>query len=98
MTDYPIILLNTFSSRCQFYHQLIYCLTQVLKYGLDEDQTNAFLVIANQVLDRELYRRKITKEPPKQMIMYLGGEGGTGKSKVIKAVTTYMSGLGSRFR
>ena len=63
-------------------------------------QEAAFLTIAHQVLQVELYRRKIIKSPPTQMIFYLGGEGGTGKSKVVKALSQYMSELGisSRLR
>lgn len=66
--------------------------------GLDTDQTQAVLTIANQILKREMYNRKLCAEPPEQMIMYLGGEGGTGKSKVLRAVTDYMTGLGIRHK
>jgi energy-coupling factor transporter ATP-binding protein EcfA2 len=66
--------------------------------NLDIDQRAAFFTIAKQVLLRTLYRLKITIDMPKQMIMFLGGEGGTGKSKVLKALTQFMTTLKSRHR
>ena len=66
------------------------------KFHLDDDQQAAFFTIASQVLDRECFRRKLTDQEPNQMIMYLGGEGGTGKSAVLNALTSYMIGLGVR--
>ena len=64
--------------------------------GLDTDQTNAFLLCARQTIEKELYRRNLTAEKPAQMILYLGGEGGTGKSAVLRALTTYMGSIGVR--
>ena len=66
--------------------------------NLDSDQRAAFMLIAKQVLLRTLHRLQITPDAPKQMLMFLGGEGGTGKSKVLKALTKYMATLGVRHR
>ena len=67
-----------------------------VEHHLDPDQKNAFLLIGKQVLDHELFKKKLIPKPPEQMIMYLGGERNTGKSVVLKALTTYMAGLGVR--
>lgn len=56
----------------------------IVKYKLNQKQTIAFTIIAGRVMNK--------KSP--QLIMYLGGEGGTGKSKVIKAVTELFQILG----
>ena len=69
-------------------------LTIQAEANLDGDQSDAFFCIARQVLKRELYRKKVTDTPPEQMLFYLGGEGGTGKSAVLNAITKYMTGLG----
>jgi hypothetical protein len=66
--------------------------------NLDIDQRAGFFTIAKQVLLRTLYRLKITTEMPVQMILFLGGEGGTGKSKVLKALTKFMATLKIRHR
>ena len=63
---------------------------------MDPDQTNAFLLCARQTVERELFRKKLTDKKPDQLILYLGGEGGTGKSAVLRALTAYMTSLGVR--
>jgi hypothetical protein len=68
------------------------------EFDLDIDQRAAFFTIAKQVLLRTLYRLKIIPDMPEQMLMFLGGEGGTGKSKVLKALTKYMAVLKIRHR
>lgn len=56
----------------------------IAKYKLNQNQTIAFTIIAGRVMNE--------KSP--QLIMYLSGEGGTGKSEVIKAVTELFQILG----
>ena len=62
--------------------------------GLDEDQTDAFLTIACSVLLRENYNNNVgSVELPEQLVLYMGGEGGTGKSKVLKALVLFLESL-----
>ena len=65
-----------------------------LELGFDNDQKNGFLLCARQTIEKVLYRRKLTDKKPTQMIFYLGGEEGTGKSAVLRALTTHMTSLG----
>ncbi|KAF9521442.1 hypothetical protein CPB83DRAFT_736156, partial [Crepidotus variabilis] len=51
----------------------------VVDFSLNAEQSRAFCIIANHA----------TILHPKQLKMYLGGMGGTGKSQVIKALITY---------
>ena len=46
---------------------------------LNTDQERAFRIIANHA----------STEKPGQLIMYIGGMAGTGKSQVIKALTAF---------
>jgi hypothetical protein len=69
----------------------------IVDENLDEKQTAAFLVPAFHVLEIELYNLGQAFPTPllnipkkKQMIFSLGGEGGTGKSQVIKAFTKFL--------
>jgi hypothetical protein len=48
---------------------------------LDVDQSDTFLTLVHHILQAELFKENITKIQPKQMICYLGGEGGTGSQK-----------------
>ncbi|KAI0662235.1 hypothetical protein C8Q70DRAFT_1043392 [Cubamyces menziesii] len=61
--------------------QAIVILTSVLEqFTLNEEQRRAFLIIAHK-----LHHRDST-----QLKMYIGGMAGTGKSQVLKALTTLM--------
>jgi hypothetical protein len=51
----------------------------VSDFLLNTDQERAFCIIANHA----------STEKPKQLIMYIGGMAGTGKSQVIKALTSF---------
>jgi len=51
----------------------------VSSFTLNEEQDRAFRIVANHA----------SIKAPKQLKMYLGGMGGTGKSQVIKALTNY---------
>ena len=46
---------------------------------LNTDQERAFCIIANHA----------STEKPEQLLMYIGGMAGTGKSQVIKAQTAF---------
>ena len=59
-------------------------------YNLDEDQTTSFITIAEHIIKVDMYQRKLSTFKPKQMIFYLGGEGGTGKSEVLKALVAFL--------
>ena len=52
----------------------------IQQYSLNKKQEIAFKLIANNVVKRE------KKEEVKQIIPYIGGSGGTGKSQIIKAI------------
>lgn len=65
------------------------------KHQLDVDQADTFLTLVHHILQVELFKKGL-KPRPKQMIFYLGGEGGTGKSKVVKALTDYLTQMGLR--
>jgi len=51
----------------------------VHKYSLNMKQERAFQIIANHA----------TMKNPEQLMMYIGGMGGTGKSRVIKALISF---------
>ena len=51
----------------------------IKKLSLNEEQERAFRIIANHSISQN----------PEQLCMYLGGMGGTGKSQVIKALSTF---------
>jgi len=51
----------------------------VLEFHLNKEQKCAFQIVANHA----------SMKAPKQLKMYLGGMGGTGKSQVIKALIKY---------
>jgi thymidylate kinase len=51
----------------------------VSDFSLNIDQERAFRIIANHA----------STEKPGQLIMYIGGMAGTGKSQVIKALTAF---------
>jgi hypothetical protein len=77
----------------------------VLEFGLDESQAAAFMVMALHVLEVEHYTLSQTLPKPlltvkkvKQMIFSLGGEGGTGKSKVILAFTKFLQRIKLRHK
>ena len=61
----------------------------VTKWTLNTEQTRAFSLIASHS------RKKVGTEP---LRMYLGGPGGTGKSRVITALTDYFTGCGEARR
>jgi hypothetical protein len=54
------------------------------EYTLNKLQNKAFTTIANSVL---------RKDSP-QIIMYIGGQGGTGKSRIVKAITKLFENIG----
>ena len=66
------------------------------EYGLDSDQELAFVTIAQHILKVDMHERGLLKDKPQQMIFYLGGEGGTGKSKVLNALTGFLESVGLR--
>ena len=51
----------------------------IREFNLNKEQKRAFRIVANHA----------SIKAPKQLKMYLGGMGGTGKSQVIKALTKY---------
>ena len=51
----------------------------VTDFSLNTEQERAFRIIANHA----------STEKPEQLIMYIGGMAGTGKSRVIKALTAF---------
>ena len=51
----------------------------VTNFSLNTEQERAFHIIANHA----------STEKPEQLIMYIGGMAGTGKSRVIKALTAF---------
>ena len=63
------------------------------RLGLDERQTDAFILILAQALRVRIFKAGLSSKPPKQMVMFLAGEGGTGKSKVVLALTETMEQL-----
>ncbi|KIL54106.1 hypothetical protein M378DRAFT_93128, partial [Amanita muscaria Koide BX008] len=52
-----------------------------LKFNLNEDQSRAFQIIAHHVV----------LPTSAQLKMHIGGMGGTGKSRVINAITNYFA-------
>jgi len=52
----------------------------VSDFLLNPEQERAFCIIANHA----------TTEKPEQLIMYIGGMAGTGKSQVIKALISFL--------
>ena len=52
----------------------------VSDFILNTDQERAFRIIANHA----------STQKPEQLIMYIGGMAGTGKSQVIKALTSFL--------
>jgi hypothetical protein len=63
------------------------------KMNLSEQQTDVYLLILSQILRVRLFDLGQIKEKPKQMVLFLGGEGGTGKSVVVKALTKTLDDL-----
>ncbi len=61
------------------------------QFDLNHKQAHAFQLIANNVIKR------MNGEPTKQILMYIGGAGGTGKTRVIKAIEHLHDRLGVRF-
>ena len=57
-------------------------------FTLNVEQVRAFVTVANAVLDKQ----------DNQLLMYLGGMGGTGKSQVIKALTSFFASRNERGR
>ena len=53
----------------------------VSDFSLNTEQERAFCIIANHA----------STEKPEQLIMYIGGMAGTGKSQVIKALTAFFN-------
>lgn len=53
--------------------------TTVEKWTLNQEQKRAFVLVAGHTLI----------EKPKQLLMYLGGPGGTGKSRVVNALRDF---------
>jgi hypothetical protein len=53
--------------------------TTVIDFELNAEQERAFRIVANHA----------TSKKPQQLKMYLGGMGGTGKSQVLKALTSF---------
>ena len=51
----------------------------VCKWTLNTEQERAFRIVA----------RHATEEKPRQLLMYLGGPGGTGKSRVVNALRDF---------
>ena len=51
------------------------------KWTLNEEQRKAFEIVA----------RHTTEDKPKQLLMYLGGPGGTGKSRVVNALRDFFA-------
>ena len=72
----------------------------VLENDLDTEQEAAFLTMAMHVLEVRLWELSqsddldgVRPTKPSQMIFYMGGEGGTGKSKVLLVFTTFLTHL-----
>jgi hypothetical protein len=59
-----------------------------LEFTLNEDQKRAYKIVANHA----------TAVAPDQLLMHLGGMGGTGKSRVIKALEAYFEARGEPVR
>ena len=70
--------------------------TFIKAHNLDEDQSTAFITIAEHIINVDKYQRNLSTSKPDQMIFYLGGEGGTGKSKVLKALVAFLSWIDLR--
>jgi hypothetical protein len=62
--------------------------TVAQKYNLNEEQDRAFRIIANHVV-------LPNSEPLK---MYIGGMGGTGKSQVLKAISSFFESRNEAYR
>ena len=63
------------------------CLSEVIQenvsiFSLNTEQERAFRIIANHAISAN----------PEQLRMYLGGMGGTGKTQVIKALSSFFEG------
>ena len=61
--------------------------------NLDVDQEAAFLTIAYHIMKVEFWKQNPETKEPEQLIFYLGGEGGTGKSAVLKALDILLKNL-----
>jgi hypothetical protein len=57
-------------------------------FSLNEEQSRAFRLVANHATDPD----------PEQLKMYLGGIGGTGKSQVIRALSSFFTARGEAHR
>lgn len=62
--------------------------------GLDPDQKAAFITIAEHILQVAYWVKNPTTPMPEQLIFFLGGEGGTGKSAVLKALDILLTTMG----
>ncbi|KAH7905988.1 hypothetical protein BJ138DRAFT_1016917, partial [Hygrophoropsis aurantiaca] len=60
----------------------------VNKFSLNDEQERAFRIVANHA----------TMDSPPQLKMHLGGMAGTGKSRVIKALTAFFAKRGESHR
>lgn len=60
----------------------------VAEFALNKEQERAFRIIANHSTDNK----------HDQLKMYIGGMAGTGKSQVIKALTSYFHKQGEDYR
>jgi hypothetical protein len=58
------------------------------EYTLNSEQLKAFKIVANHA----------TCIVPEQLLMYLGGMGGTGKTRVIRALEAYFTRRGEPYR
>ncbi|CAG8636944.1 1942_t:CDS:2, partial [Diversispora eburnea] len=65
---------------------------QKISADLNDKQKKAFSLVYNHC------KQNYTSNPnkPPQLLMYLGGAGGTGKSKVIKAICEYFNQIGQK--
>lgn len=60
----------------------------VIQWGLNREQEKAFRIVANHACSIA----------PNQLLMHLGGMGGTGKSTVVKALTSFFKGRQEKHR
>ncbi|KAH9848082.1 hypothetical protein C2E23DRAFT_713305, partial [Lenzites betulinus] len=60
----------------------------MLSFTLNEEQSRAFAIAARHLHHHE----------NEQLLMYLGGMGGTGKSRVVHAVIGFLEGRGESYR
>ncbi|XP_006462339.1 hypothetical protein AGABI2DRAFT_72723, partial [Agaricus bisporus var. bisporus H97] len=60
----------------------------IADYGLNTEQKRAFSIVANHS----------TSVAPKQLLMYLGGMGGTGKTQVLRALKAFFASRGQGHR